>query len=212
MIKIKKFTINLLSVNAFILYDETKEAIIIDPAISNEKEISDITEFVKKENLTIKYILNTHGHFDHISGNAYFKEKLNIPILMHNGDNIWISECDKIAIQYSIEIPEQPLPDKYIEDGEKIFFGNSYLEARYVPGHSKGSLAFYAEEIKSIFVGDTLFYENIGRVDLPDGNYNTLIKNIKEKILSLSLDTIVYPGHGESTTVAHEIKNNYYLK
>lgn len=212
MIKIKTFAFNFLAVNSFLIYDDTKEAIIIDPAVSNMEEFNSIVEFVKKEEINIKYILNTHGHFDHICGNALLKKEFNVPVLMHNGDNLWILECDKIAAHYHIKVSAQSLPDKYIDDGDKIFFGNSFVEVLYVPGHSKGSLAYYIKEIDSIIVGDTLFYESIGRTDFQDGNYNTLITSIKNKIMTLPITTTVYPGHGDATTVEHELNNNYFIK
>jgi len=212
MVQYKRFIVNPLAVNAFVVYDETKEAIIIDGAAIREDEMSKILNFIREENLVVKYIISTHGHFDHVCGNAELKEIFDAPILMNIADNFWVENAEKIGESYGIKIKTPPLPDKYLNDGDKINFGNSEILVFSLPGHSPGSLIFYSKNLSMVFSGDTLFANSIGRTDFPQGNFNTLITGIKDKILSLPKETIVFPGHDVETTVGYEIANNYYFK
>ncbi|MDR2835601.1 MAG: MBL fold metallo-hydrolase [Bacteroidales bacterium] len=208
----KRFIFNELGVNAFVLYDDTREAVIVDGAAENEKQSNELLKFIEEKNLKVKYIISTHGHFDHIYGNSKLLEKFKVPLLMHKDDNIWIENFQQITARYGMKTDKAPLPTKTIDEGDTIKFGNSELLVFHVPGHSAGSIVLYAKEINLLISGDTLFEDSIGRTDLEGGDYNTLIKNIKEKILVLPPNTIVFPGHGNSTTVEYESKNNPYLK
>ena len=212
MITYKHFIFNRLAVNAFVVYDETKNAVIIDGAVSKEAELQKITDFVEQESLKINYIISTHGHFDHVCGNADLKAKYNAPILMNEADNDWVKAAKSVAGKYGIKIEDAPFPDKYINEGDIIKFGNSELEIFQVPGHSVGSVIIYSKSIKTVFSGDTLFENSIGRTDFPGGDYDTLISSIKSKIFNLPVETIVFPGHGNSTNIEVELGNNPYFK
>ncbi|MDL2261896.1 MBL fold metallo-hydrolase [Bacteroidales bacterium OttesenSCG-928-I21] len=211
MAKLKHFVFNDFQVNAFVVYDETKEAVIIDGAVSSEAELNELLDFIQKNELKPKYILNTHGHIDHVCGNSDLKSIFNIPVLMNTNDNFWVENVSKQAAMYGMTVKEQALPDKNIEDNDIIKFGNSELLAIYIPGHSPGSIAFYDKDSAYVITGDTLFQYSIGRTDFPKGNHNDLINNIKTKLFSLPNDTLVLPGHGPETTIRNEKKQNPYF-
>jgi glyoxylase-like metal-dependent hydrolase (beta-lactamase superfamily II) len=210
--KYKHFIFNRLGVNAFVVYDDSKEAIIIDGAVSNGREFLSLNNFIESEKLIIKYIISTHGHFDHVCGNADLKEKYNVPILMHEADNYWVKSAKEIASNYGIQTKDAPMPDKYINDDDKIQFGKTVVDVFLVPGHSPGSVVLYIKELGVVFSGDTLFEGSIGRTDFSGGDHDTLINSIKRKIFTLPVETIVFPGHGDKTTVEIEIGNNEYFR
>jgi glyoxylase-like metal-dependent hydrolase (beta-lactamase superfamily II) len=211
MIKIEKFVFNNFQVNTYILYDETNEAIIIDPACDNETEVGRIKEFISLNNLSLKLIANTHGHIDHILGVKAVSEEFSVPFYLHEGDNFLLATSIDSAEVFGFNLNENPLPDKNINESDFIKFGNSSLQIIHVPGHSPGSLVYYSERDSFIIVGDVLFNGSIGRTDLPGGNYETLIKGIKEKLLILPNATLVYTGHGNHTTIGQEYDTNPFL-
>lgn len=211
MINIKSFVVNEFQVNAFVLYDETKEAVIIDGAVKFDNEIKELTNFIEDNNLSVKYIINTHGHVDHISGNKFLKEQYNVPTMMNANDNFLIETAISHANFYGLELEQPPVPDMNISDNMTIKFGNSELLCLLVPGHTPGSIAFYSEKDKFVIAGDVLFAGSIGRTDLPKGNYDELISSIKNRIMSLPDDTKVYCGHGPETSIASEKINNPFL-
>ncbi len=211
MVKIKDFVFNDFQVNAFIIYDDTKEAVIIDGAPNSQTELNELLSFIKENELQPKYIINTHGHLDHICGNYDLKSEFNIPILMNKEDNFWVERAMDQAYAYSFSMKKPPMPDKSIEDGEIIKFGNSELISLHIPGHSPGSIAFYDKENSYVISGDTLFQCSIGRTDFPKGNHEDLINNIKNKLFSLPENTLVLPGHGSSTTIGEEKNNNPFF-
>ena len=213
MITIKEFTFNFFGENTFLLYDETKEAVLIDCGCITPNEENTLSDFIKNNNLTLKRLLSTHYHFDHVIGNAYIFHKYGIRPEMHkdekNGTTPTLNmQASKFGIPTSFE--EIDLLNN-IEDNEEIRFGNSVLKAILVPGHSPASLAFYGEADKFVIAGDALFQGSIGRTDLWGGDYGTLISNITDRLLTLPNDTTVYPGHGPSTTIGAEKANNPFL-
>lgn len=211
MLKLKTFVFNPFQENTFILYDETKECVIIDAGNNDLNEKNELFSFIEKNSLTPKYILNTHCHIDHIMGNADLIEKYNIPSVAHKEDLPLMERANDMALAFGLNVKEPPKPNKYVMDEDEIKFGNSVLEVRHVPGHSPGSIAFIAKDERFAIVGDVLFKGSIGRTDLPGGDYNTLISSIKQKLFTLNDDFIVYPGHGDSTTIQHERNTNPFL-
>ena len=213
MITIKQFTFNFFGENTFLLYDETKEAVLIDCGCIKPNEENILSGFIEKNNLTLKRLLSTHYHFDHVIGNAYIFHKYGIRPEMHKEEKnentpTLNMQASKFGISMSFE--EIDLL-KNIEDNEEIHFGNSVLKAILVPGHSPGSLSFYSEADNFVIAGDALFQDSIGRTDLWGGDYGTLISSITKRLLTLPDSTTVYPGHGPSTTIGAEKANNPYL-
>jgi Zn-dependent hydrolases, including glyoxylases len=213
MITIKQFTFNFFGENTYLLYDETKDAVIIDCGCIMPEEEKKLSVFLEKNDLTLKKLLSTHYHFDHVIGNTYIFHKYGIRPEIHRDEkNAATPTLNMQASKFGIPMNfEEIEPLRYIEDNEEIRFGNSVLKAILVPGHSPASLAFYSEADNLLFSGDTLFQDSIGRTDLWGGDFGTLIINLEERLLTLPDNTTVYPGHGPSTTIGNEKSNNPYL-
>lgn len=212
MLKIKTLVFNPFQENTYILYDETNEAVIIDPGCHAKYEEEKLDFFIKNKNLRPVKLLNTHGHIDHIAGNYFVKHKYNIPLEAHESDEFLMIDAKKIGASYGFIIHEEtPIIDNYLTEKDQIKFGNTVLDILHVPGHSPGSIVFYNTDAKILIAGDVLFHNSIGRTDLPGGSYDLLISGIKEKIFPLDKDITVYPGHGIPTTIDNEIKNNPFL-
>ncbi|MDR2679527.1 MAG: MBL fold metallo-hydrolase [Tannerella sp.] len=213
MILIKQFTFNFFGENTYLLHDETKEAVVIDCGCLTPGEENILSGYVKEHKLTLKRLLCTHYHFDHVVGNAYIFHEYGIRPELHKEEkNIHTPTLTMQASKFGIPMSfEEIEPLRNIEDNEEIHFGHSTLKAILVPGHSPASLAFYSEAGRFLIAGDVIFSGSIGRTDLWGGSYNTLISGIRNRILTLPDDITIYPGHGPSTTVSHEKANNPYL-
>ncbi|MFP4025254.1 MAG: MBL fold metallo-hydrolase [Thiohalospira sp.] len=211
MIKLKIFVFNPFQENTFLLYDETKECVIIDAGCNNLNENNELFSFISENELVPKYLINTHCHIDHIMGNSAVLDKYKIPSIAHKDDLPLIERANDMALAFGFNVKEPPKPTMFVNHSDEIKFGNSVLEVRYVPGHSPGSIALIAQNDKFAIVGDVLFKGSIGRTDLPGGDYHTLIDSIKQQIFTLDEDFVIYPGHGDSTTVQHEKSTNPFL-
>ncbi len=209
--KLKTFTFNPFQVNTYLLYDDTGQCVIIDPACYEDTEKKMLAEFIRKEKLEPLFVLNTHGHVDHILGNNFITKEFNIPLKAHKGSLYFIEKGKEYAQVFGFEIQDQVKPDEFLNDGEVIDFGNQQLKVIHTPGHADGSLCFYHQEDNLLFCGDVLFKAGIGRTDLPTGDYEKLIKNIKEKLMVLPEEVIVCPGHGPDTTIGEEKNNNPFI-
>ena len=212
MITTKHFVFNELEENAFVLFDETRECVIVDPGCNSPKQCGKLEDFITGQLLKPVYIVNTHGHFDHIFGNAWAKDVFQCPLLIHKDDLALLEQADKHAGIFGFHINKSPLPDRYLNPGETLYFGRSALEILHVPGHSPGSIALYSRDDNLLICGDVLFNGSIGRTDLPGGDYNLLIRGIREKLMALPRETIVWPGHGPGTTIGHEYDTNPFLR
>ncbi len=211
MTKIKQLIFNSFQVNCYIIYDNSKEAVIIDGAILTEFDLKKIEKFLNDNDLKIKYILNTHGHLDHICGNYLLKSHFNVPILGIKEDDFLVDAAMDSAALFGFSIQQPPMPDMYIKDEDIIEFGNTKLKVISISGHTPGGICLYCSEYGFLISGDSLFHNSIGRTDLPRGNYNDLISNIKMKLLNLPPETSVFPGHGPSTSIENEIKYNPFF-
>ena len=211
MITIQRFVFNPFGVNTFVLYDETKECVIIDAACYFEDEKLQLKSFIDKNQLNPIKILMTHGHVDHLLGNKFIASNYPISIETHIDETNLISGAVSYGSIFGFDVETPPPTTKYLNEGEIVKFGNSELNVLYVPGHSPGSLAYFNKEQNFVFVGDVLFHGSIGRTDLPQGNHEQLIKSINEKLLILDDKVIVYSGHGDSTTIGFERNNNPFL-
>jgi len=211
MIQLHYFTFNGFQENTYILFDETKECIIIDPGCYSNEEQQELVSYISEKGLTPVKLLNTHCHVDHMLGNNFVASKYNIGLEIHEMDLQTLQSTQEHGSIFGFNVEKSPEPSAFLNDGDVIKFGNSSLDVLYVPGHSAGHLVFVAHEEKFVINGDVLFQGSIGRTDLPGGDYNTLINSIKEKMLPLGDDYKVYSGHGPYTTIGFEKNNNPFL-
>jgi hydroxyacylglutathione hydrolase len=211
VIRIVSFTFNLFEENTYILYDETKECAIIDPGCHSLEEKKALADFISEHQLKPVRLLLTHTHIDHIFGNNFICGKYGLKPEVNELELPMLDNAKMIGQMYGIEVEPSPQAETFLKEGDTVRFGSSELEMLFTPGHSRGSICFYNKEEKFVIAGDVLFKESIGRADLPGGDYNTLIKSIREKLFSLSDDYKVYPGHGPSTIIGHERKHNPFL-
>jgi hydroxyacylglutathione hydrolase len=209
--EIKQFVFNDFQENTYILFDESKECVIIDPGCLYDNEKEELDQFIGSLDLKPVILLNTHAHLDHIYGNRHVFEKYGLSPGIHKEELYNLKNADKQAAFYGLPAPGSPIPESFISEGEQICFGNSILDILFTPGHSAGHLSFHAPKEKFLICGDVLFAGSIGRTDLPGGNYNTLISSIKTKLLTLKSDTKVYSGHGISSSIGLEKSTNPFL-
>ncbi|HQF42608.1 MAG TPA: MBL fold metallo-hydrolase [Ignavibacteriaceae bacterium] len=212
MIQIKIFTFNLFSENTIILWDdESLESAVIDPGCSNADEEKILADFIKSKNLKVKYLINTHCHIDHIFGCEFVKEKYNPEYLAPELDLPLIENASMQAGMLGIDFSISIRPDGFLSEDKKLRLGKFELEFLFTPGHTSGEFCIYIPSIKSCITGDVLFNESIGRTDLWGGDYDTLIQSIQEKLLTLPDETIIFPGHGQSSTIGKEKIYNPFL-
>jgi glyoxylase-like metal-dependent hydrolase (beta-lactamase superfamily II) len=210
--KIKSFTFNPFQENTYIVYDETKECLIIDPGCYTDNEKTILKEFINNEQLKPVKLINTHCHIDHILGNKFTSEQWDIELYIHKKDLPMLEHASSISKSYGLEEYEQsPYPKFFLNEGDKITFGNSDFEILYTPGHAPGHICLYNQDNSLLIGGDVIFQGSIGRTDLPGGDYTTLIKSIKEKIFKLPKNTEILCGHGPSTNLEFEQKNNPFF-
>lgn len=204
---IKRLAVGPIMANCFIAgCKETKQAVVIDPGDDSDKILFLLAEL----KLLVKYIINTHGHFDHVGSNKRMKEVTKAKICIHPEDAPMLNYIEDSAASFGLLGQNSPPADILLNDNDEIRFGNFRLKVLYTPGHSKGGICLYTKG--HLFTGDSLFSGAIGRTDLYGGDYNSLIKSIKTKLLTLDDDTIVYPGHGRLTTIGDEKKDNSFLQ
>lgn len=210
MITVKILTFNLFSVNTYILSDETKECIIIDPGCSNHSEEEKLRDYITNESLKPVAQVITHYHIDHILGIEFVKNTWGLPAIAHaKGNLFWQNK--KMGYEFGLDASKIVEPEIFVEEGEKIRFGNSELDVIYVPGHADGSICLINHNQKFVIAGDVLFYGSIGRTDLPSGDFDILKKGISEKLFTLDDNYIVYPGHGQKTVIGMERLHNPYI-
>ena len=213
MITIRKFVFSPFQENTFVLFDETKECIIIDPGCYEEQERKEISSFIASKDLTPVRLLNTHCHLDHVFGNKYISETYNLLPEIHREDLQILEMFERTAEMYGISNTQvSPTPEKFFDENDTIEFGNSKLTIRFTPGHAPGHVVFINEEQKFVINGDVLFQGSIGRTDLPMGDMDTLITSIKTQLFTLPEDFTVYCGHGPETTIGFEKENNPFVR
>ena len=190
---VKRFTVGWLSTNCYVVgCEETREAAVIDPGMDSEREAEPILDFIKQNNLHIKYIINTHGHPDHVAGNAIIKKATGAPILIHESNS------------------ENVQADTKLHDGNILQVGTLKLAVLHTPGHTPDGISLLGENL--VFTGDALFAGSVGRTDFLGGSYEELMRSIKTKLLSIPDSFKVYSGHGPSTTIGDEKKYNPFLQ
>ncbi len=211
MISIALFTFNSFQENTYVLYDETKQCIIIDPGCYTPEERAELIGFIEQEGLMPVKLINTHCHIDHVLGNKFIADKYQLKLEMHALDIPTLHAVPTYGQKWGIFAEPSPEPEILLEEGNTVTFGNSTLEVLFTPGHSNGSISFYCRKDRFVIVGDVLFYQSIGRTDIPGGNFDTLIQSIREKLFILENSTKVYPGHGPSTAIGFEKEHNPFL-
>lgn len=210
---IKCFEFNMFPVNTYVLSDETDEAVIIDAGCYYEDEQEKLRQYIERNGLKVKHLLNTHLHLDHIFGNAFVERKYGVKPEASAEDEFLLPKLKEYCHMFGFELNEETPPiGKYLKEGDEVSFGNTVLTVIEAPGHSPGSLVFYSEKNNCMFCGDVLFRGSIGRTDLDKGDYHQLVNSIKNKLFTLPDQTIVYTGHGESTTIGNEKMNNPFFR
>lgn len=213
MITIKKIVMNPLQENTYIVSDETKECVIIDCGAFSDIEIQAVVQYLENNNLTVKHLLCTHAHFDHVMGNRMLCQKLKIkPEYSQRDHDLMGHTPANIAMFLGVQpFEEMPAPERFIDANTIIHFGTHSFQVLETPGHSHGSLTFYCKEENTAFTGDTLFRMSIGRTDFPESSYEEMMHSLHEVLAKLPEDTICYPGHGPSTTISCELRTNPFL-
>jgi glyoxylase-like metal-dependent hydrolase (beta-lactamase superfamily II) len=200
------------SENTIIVWDEvTKESAVIDPGTSTSDEETTLSEFVSSKNLKIKYLINTHCHIDHILGCKFIKDKFNPVYFAPEKDLPLLEHAQQQAQMFNISMDTPPKPDELIVEETVLFLGKIKMKFLFTPGHTPGEFCIYFEKEKICITGDVLFNESIGRTDLWGGDYQTLINSIESMLLILPDEVVIYPGHGESSTIGYEKQNNPFL-
>lgn len=212
MLKLESLVFNPFSENTFIIYDETKECVIVDPGCSNAAEEDRLFGFLDSHQLKPLMVINTHGHVDHVVGNNAVKRRYGIKVAAHIDMHHDFTQAKRQAVWLGMQ-PEGDidLPDVDLQDDQEIKVGNGMLEVICTPGHAKGSISLYARAEGWVLTGDALFCRSIGRTDLPGGDFSTLRESIRTRLFTLPDETEVFPGHGESTTIDEEKNFNPFV-
>lgn len=195
----KRFVVGALEVNCYVVADEeTKEGFVVDPG----DNVDVLLDFINKNEIKLKYIINTHCHFDHIGGNKKLKEATGAELLIHEAELPLLERAEGSAALWGFRVEQSPNPTRFLNDGDILIVGSITVEVIHTPGHSPGGICLKFNN--KVISGDTLFAGGVGRTDFPGGDGYTLIKSIKERLFTLPDNTEVYPGHGPGTTIGNE--------
>ena len=209
--KIACLPFNPIQENTYILWDETSECVVIDAGNSTPREDAALDDFIARHGLKPVLAANTHGHFDHTLGVEHLKQRYGIPFALSSKDRFLVDNAATSGSVFGVKIGAMPSTDIDLEQQDEIRFGNTRLQILRTPGHTPGHVAFYEPLSKSLFTGDTLFRESIGRTDLPGGDYSWIMRSILDVIVPLGEEVHVYPGHGPETTIGHELLYNPFI-
>lgn len=212
MLQVQTISFNPFQENTFIISNEQQECWIVDPGMSNTEEQQEFLSLIKVKGLKPKAIINTHAHIDHILGIDFIAQAYNIPFYLHEKEMPILLNAPNTAKMFGFQYEGVKTAPQFISEQKLLQLGSESIEIRFVPGHSPGSVAFYSKENNWVISGDALFAGSIGRTDLLMGDYDTLIQSIKNQLLTLPDDTIVYSGHGPSTDIKSERENNPFLQ
>lgn len=209
--KVKAFVFNSFQENTYLVYDDHKSCIIFDPGCNTADERAQLSNFILREELNPIALINTHCHIDHVLGNWFVHEKYGLKLQAHKGETPVLDSCTNISNLYGVPYTKSPDIEIFLDESDTLWLGHQSFKILFTPGHSPASICFYNETNKILIGGDVLFQRSIGRTDLPGGNFDVLARSIKEKIYTLPDDTMVFPGHGPSTTVGEEKKLNPFV-
>lgn len=206
---LKRLVVGPIAANCYVIGDRgSRDGCIIDPGDDADK----ILAVVRETGLEIRFLIGTHGHFDHIAAVSALKKSLNCDFLLHEKDIPFVRQSQSTAQQWGIRIDQVPEPDRLVNDGDKLSLGNLELEILHTPGHSPGGISIYVPGEKLVFTGDTLFQGSIGRTDFAMGSMEELVGSIKNRLYTLPDDTVAHTGHGESTTIGREKTGNMFVQ
>lgn len=208
---IARLTFNPFQENTYVLWDDSGEAVVVDAGNYTERETQELFAFIDNNGLRPVMAINTHGHVDHMLGVQRLKERYSIPFALHAGDRFLVESAQEHGAMYGFKVGQVPAVDTELAAGDKVRFGNTELTVIATPGHTPGHVAFYNPEEKILFTGDTLFRESIGRTDLPGGSYGWIMRSIIDNILPLGEEVTFYPGHGQQSTLGHEMLYNPFI-
>lgn len=211
MLQIKTFEFSPIQENTYVLYNEHKECVVIDPGCYSDDEKSELSDFIEKMGLLPKMLLNTHCHLDHVFGNRYVAEKFGLTLHIHRDEEYVLEFAPKSGLLYNLPFDNYSGKRLYLAEGDILKLGNDELRVIEAPGHSPGHICFYCAAQHFIISGDVLFNGSIGRTDLPGGNHQVLLQNIREKLFTLPPETVVYCGHGPETNIGQEKKYNPFF-
>jgi len=210
---IKSFTFNPFQENTYIIYDKTKECLIIDPGCYTDAERKELKAFIEEKELTPVRLINTHCHIDHVLGNKFASEQWDLELHMHKEDLPVLEKVGDIGKMYGLEDYEgSPYPKHFLAQGDTLTFGKSSFEILFTPGHAPGHICLYSKENNLLIAGDVIFQGSIGRTDLPGGDHSTLINSIITQLFPLPNETQVFCGHGPSTNLGYEKEHNPFLQ
>ena len=212
MLQIKSFEFSPIQENTYLLFNENKDAVIIDPGCYFEEEKEQLKNFIEENNLQPTYLLNTHCHLDHVFGNKFVSECFDLVLHLHEIEKQVLAYAPTSGLMYNMPFDNYTGEFIFLKEGDTINLGQDELLVIEAPGHSPGHVCFYCKQQNFIIGGDVLFHRSIGRTDLPGGNHQTLINSIRNKLFVLPDETIVYSGHGEPTTIGAEKKFNPFLQ
>ena len=214
MAQIIKLTFNPFQENTYVVYDEGGECVIFDPGCYTREEQLLLVKEISRKNLRPVRLINTHCHIYHVFGNQFVHEHYGLPLEIHRMELPVLEAAPQSAMYFGLPVPGgklSPEPEKFIEDGDVVEFGNTRLEAIFTPGHAPGELCFFCDKDRFLIAGDVLFYGSIGRTDLPGGDHDTLIRSIVDRVLPLGDDVAVYSGHGPDTNIGYEKRHNPFV-
>ena len=214
MLNIKKFIVNPIQENCYVVSDETRECVIIDCGAIYPDEHDTISRYIREKQLQPVHLLCTHGHFDHCIGNAWVHDTYGLSPEIGEADVHLLNKMDDqvmmfFGVKNDIEVPQ---PSRLLKDGDTIGFGSHQFQVKATPGHTPGGVVFYCEEENVLFTGDTLFYMSVGRTDLEGGDWQTIVFSLCQVIKPLPNDTTAYCGHGPETTIGFEIRHNPFMR
>ena len=211
MLEVKKFVFSPVEENTYIVYDKSGDCAIIDPGCYFGNERNELKDFIDELSLRPKYLLNTHCHLDHVFGEKFVADTYHLIPHLHKNEKEMLDLSPIAGLRWNLPFDGYKGEVKYVTEGEAIRLGDNELKVIYAPGHSPGHICFYCESQGFLIGGDVLFRQSIGRTDLPGGDFETLITNIREKLFVLPDNVIVYSGHGPETTIGFEKTNNTFL-
>lgn len=211
IMEIKRLMLNPLCENTYIVWDDTKECVIIDAGALLERENKMVADVIEEHGLRPVMAINTHGHFDHVGGVAFLKENYGVKFACSSKDQFLLDASTSQGVMFGIQCNPVPAIDIDLDTVESVKFGNTELSVLKTPGHTPGHVSLFSAENKALFTGDTLFRESIGRTDLPGGDYSWIMKSILEQIVPLGDDVAIYPGHERESTIGHEVLYNPFI-